>query len=106
MQDEGLELTALDDTDEAEALDGAELDASDLGGTGEYSATGGYSQPLHDAERGLEGGTADDDEMPDGDSLREMYQYSLGRATQDASPGRLERWVDGPLHLEDPRRGR
>ena len=94
MQDEGWELSRLDEDT---------LDASDLGGTGEYSATGGGSQPLHDPERE----TADDDgEMPDVDSLREMYRYSLGRATQDASPGRLERWVDGPLHVEDPRRGR
>lgn len=93
MQDDGWERVPLDED---------AFDASDLGGTGEYSATGGGSQPLHDPR----GQSADDDEVPDGDSLREMYRYSLGRATQDASPGRLERWVDGPLHVEDSRRGR
>ena len=95
MQDHDVELELVPDPEE-------DLDASDLAGTGEYSATGGGSQPLHDPRRAR----ADDDDEPDGDSLREMYRYSLGRATQDASPGRLERWVDGPLHLVDPRRSR
>jgi len=89
-----------DEESETELEPSAEgLDASALAGTGEYSATGGGTQPLHDPR-----GSDDDDEYPDGDSLRELYRYSLGRATQDAGPARHEGWVDGPLHLEDPRR--
>jgi hypothetical protein len=93
MQDEDYETER-----DAAADDG--LDASTLAGTGQYSATGGGSQPLHDPRGSADG----DDEDPDGDSLRELYRYSLGRATQDTASGRLEAWVDGPLHLEDPRR--
>lgn len=76
------------------------LDASSLAGIGQYSATGGGSQPLHDP-RGR--GAAAEDE-PDGDSLGELYRYSLRRATQDEAVSPSDPWVDGPLHLEDPRR--
>ena len=89
-----------DERPDGETLDGA-IDESDLGGTGEYTATGGYLQPLHDPRP--EG--PDDEGIPFayGDSLAELYRYSLGRATQDEPRAARERWVDGPLHLEDPR---
>ncbi|HJL15661.1 MAG TPA: hypothetical protein RMH99_08400 [Sandaracinaceae bacterium LLY-WYZ-13_1] len=83
---------------EEDRRDDEALDASSLAGTSQYSATGGGTQALHDPR-----GAHVDDEEPDGDSIAEMYRYSLGRATQDAAPGRTERWVDGPLHLDDPR---
>lgn len=87
--------------DDSGSWSDASVDASSLAGTGEYSATGGGTQPLHDPR-----GTVEEDDDLDGDSMREMYRDSLARATQDPPRLRRVQWVDGPLHLErSSRRG-
>ena len=80
-------------------------DASWLAGTSEFSATGGGSQPVHGPQASRPPGSSEDAELPEGDSLRELYRYSLERSTQD--PGRreiTEWWEDAALHVEDGKR--
>lgn len=77
-------------------------DASWLAGTGEYSATGGGTQPLH-RPGPARARDAREERIPDVGSLEEMYRYSLARATQDAAADdddASDEWGDGPLHVE------
>jgi hypothetical protein len=74
------------------------IDDAALAGLSEYSATGGGAQPPHFPQIGPIHETIDEPEVPDAASFREMYRYSLGRATQDAHAGE-EDSDDGPLHL-------
>lgn len=103
MQDEGLELVSLDDD---AAYDDAVDDGGKLREAGEQRSDDDGSQPLHDARSADADDDQEADDEPERSAVREIYRYSLGRATQDASPGRLERWVDRARHAEDPRRDR
>lgn len=98
------------DPDDPDALDVSSLDASWLAGVSEYSATGGFSQPLHNPQlrRGELRGWSESGigELADTDSVEDMYRCWLARATQDdhSSFDEDERGDDGPLHLERPTR--
>ena len=80
-----------------EAVD-PDPDASSLAGLGEYSATGGGSQPLHRPR--LRSNESNENLIPDMGELGELYRYSLAQATgDDYSPLHpQEQWDEGPLH--------
>ncbi len=93
------EETPMEYEDEDDTLDG-----SDLAGLSEYSATGGGGQPLHVPVLDAAHGHVDEPDVPDASSFRELYRYSLGRATQDAHEDEEqdEDWIEGgPLHVLD-----
>jgi hypothetical protein len=80
------------------------LDESDLAGLSEYSATGGGGQPLHmPVLDHLPHAHVDEPDVPDATDFRELYRYSLGRATQNALPDQEEDdWLEGgPLYVQE-----
>jgi hypothetical protein len=85
---------------EHENEDAREVDEESLAGLSEYSATGGgFSDPhishMTDREEAI-----DEPEIPDPSSFRELYRYSLGRATQDAYGNGDDGWAEGgALHV-------
>ena len=91
------EITELED-------DADPVDESDLAGLSQYSATGGGGHPLHAPRMALPHEVVDEPEVPDASSFRELYRWSLGRATQDAHQGELVAvFEEGPLHVHDSR---
>jgi hypothetical protein len=73
------------------------IDETSLAGLSEYSATGGGGQPVHVPRMSSEHELFDEPEVPDGNDFRELYRYSLGRATQDADDDGWDE--DGSLHV-------
>jgi hypothetical protein len=80
--------------------DSAAIDENSLAGLSEYSATGGGGQPLHVPRMVAEHEVLDEPEVPDPTSFRELYRYSLGRATQDAHAEYEDDLNDDGLHVE------
>lgn len=75
------------------------VDEASLAGLSEYSATGGGSSEPHFPRMTEPHDAIDEPEIPDARSFRELYRYSIGRATQDAH-GEGGEWSEGgPLHV-------
>ena len=76
------------------------VDEASLAGLSEYSATGGGAAEPHFPRMSDPHDGVDEPEIPDAGSFREMYRYSLGRATQDAQSDGEDDWAEGgPLHV-------